>query len=86
MMPRPGPSLARLDLAAVQLDDVADDREAEAEPAVRTRDGRVALAEAIEDERQQVRRDPFAVVGRRSIRPRCADPRSATRSTGRRAA
>ncbi len=49
------PIALRLDTPAVQLDDVADDREAETEPAVRPRDRGVALREPVEDERQQFR-------------------------------
>ena len=54
-------SLARtlgVDGAAVQLDDVPDDREAEPEPAVRPRDAAVGLAEAIEEERAELRGEP----------------------------
>ncbi len=48
--------------AAVQLDDVAHDREPDAEPAVRARGRRVVLAEALEDVRQKVRVDTGAGV------------------------
>ncbi len=44
----------RVDRAAVQLDEVADDRESEPEAAVLARAGRVLLAEAIEDVRQEL--------------------------------
>ena len=44
----------RLDRAAVQLDDVPDDGQPEAEAGVRPRRAAVGLAEAIEDERQHL--------------------------------
>ena len=69
--PLPSPSLVRRDLAAVQLDEVAHDREAEAEAAVRARGAAVGLAEALEHVRQEVGRDARAGVGDRDLE-RCA--------------
>ncbi len=65
--PRFSPSLADVDRAAVQLDDVADDGQAEAEAGVRPRRAAVRLPEAIEDERQDVGGDPFAGVGHHDL-------------------
>ena len=48
--------------AAVQLDEVAHDGEAEAEAAVRARAGAVRLAEALEDVGQELGRDALAGV------------------------
>ena len=47
-LPFPGPSLARLDVAAVQLDQAAHDREAEAEAALRPVEGLALLHEQVE--------------------------------------
>ena len=47
----------RLHGAAVQLDDVAHDREPEPEPAGLARRRRIGLAEPLEDVRQEIRRD-----------------------------
>ena len=47
----------------MELDDVADDGEPEAEAAVRSRRGRVSLPEAIEYIRQQVRRHALTGIG-----------------------
>ena len=58
----------RLDAARVQLDEVADDGEAEAEAAVAPGDGRVGLAEAVEDVREELGRDSLAGVGDRDLR------------------
>ncbi len=62
---RPLPLSRALDLgrAAVQLDQVADDRQAEPEPAVGAGDRPVGLAEAVEDVRQEVGADADAGVG-----------------------
>src|SRR5438128_3708762 len=49
--------------AAVKLDDVLHQREAEPEAAVRARARAVALAERLEDVRNELRRDPDARVG-----------------------
>ena len=56
--------LARgLDRSAVQLDELPDQREADAEPALGAVAGVVGLDEEIEDVRQQVRADAAAFVG-----------------------
>ena len=52
----------RLDVTAVQLDEVAHDRQAEAHAAVRARRGRVRLAEAFEHVREELGRDADARV------------------------
>src|SRR6202023_3512692 len=49
--------------AAVELDEVSDDREAETESAVFAGSAGVALAEALEDQGEQVSIDSFAIVG-----------------------
>src|SRR6185503_2102356 len=49
---------------AMQLDDVAHDREPEAEPTFAARRGGIRLAEAIEDERQERRIDSLPAVGK----------------------
>ena len=54
MAPVPGPSLLARDLAAMQVDQVLDDRQAQAEAAVRAVAGRIALREAVEQVRQEV--------------------------------
>ena len=72
----PAPSLLADDRAAMQRDDLAHERQAQTQPAGAARRGAVALAEAIEDVRQQ-------------IRPRCPAPcrsRSARRARPPRAA
>ncbi len=51
-----------VDRAAVRLDEVADDGEAEPEAAVAPRGGGVALAEALEDVGQERGRDALAVI------------------------
>src|ERR1043166_7615046 len=55
----------RRDGAAVKLDEVARDGEAEAEAAVLARDALVGLAEAVEDVRQEFGRDAAPRVGDR---------------------
>ena len=55
------------DLPAVQLDEVADDREAEAEAAVRARARGVGLAERVEHVREERRVDADAGVGDRQL-------------------
>src|SRR5207249_11402196 len=61
---RPLPLALALDLdrAAVQLDDVVDDREPETQAAVRARVRAVGLPEGLEDVRQELGRDPLALV------------------------
>ena len=54
--------------AAVQLDEVPDDRHAEAEAAVPAAHGAVGLPEPIEHERQELRRDADAGVGHLDLR------------------
>ena len=49
------------DGAAVQLDEVLDDRQAEAQPAVQAGRRGVGLAEALEDVRQELRLMPIPV-------------------------
>ena len=67
-LPRPAPSLARLDAAAVQLDDAAHQREADAEAAARAIERALALREEVEDPRQQLGRDADAGVRARGAR------------------
>ena len=50
------------DRSTVQVDDVADDREAEAKPAVDSSHRRIGLTEPVEDERQNIRSNPLAGV------------------------
>src|SRR5262249_52868049 len=50
------------DRPAVEVDEVVDDREAEAEPAVAAGDGGIGLGEAVEEPRQELRRDALARV------------------------
>src|SRR5438445_9336275 len=56
------PFALRLDGAAVQLDEVARDREAETEPAVRARERGIGLAEFVEHVREKARRNADAGV------------------------
>src|SRR5437899_733729 len=49
--------------AAVELDDVLDDGQSEAEAAVRARRAAVALAETLEDQRKELAGDALAGVG-----------------------
>ncbi len=57
-------SLARdVDVSAVKLDEVADDRESEPEPAGLLRGRSIRLAKAVEDEGKEFGRDAFARVG-----------------------
>ena len=58
------------DAAAVQLDDLPREREAEPEPAVPAARRRIGLAEPVEDVGQKIRRDALAGVARRSARRR----------------
>ena len=60
--PCPSPSLSAVDRAAVQLDQVAHDREPEPQALVLARARRAGLAEALEDVGQE---------GRRRCRCRC---------------
>src|SRR2546427_10501671 len=62
--PRPLPLALALDLdrAAVQLDQVADDREPETQATMRSRAPSVGLLEGLEDVRQELRLDPLALV------------------------
>ena len=46
----------------MKLDDVPHDRQADPEPAVLSRAGRIGLAKAVEDVRQELGADPRAVV------------------------
>ena len=64
---RPSPSLSAVIDPAVQLDEIAHDREAEAEAAVAPRAAGVLLAEPLEDVRQEFGGDADAGVGRRRI-------------------
>src|SRR6185436_8784016 len=52
----------RVRRAAVELDDAADDREPDAEAALRARDRGVGLPELLEDVRQERGRDAASVV------------------------
>ena len=52
----------RADDAAVEFDELSDDREAEPQAAVRAGGRGVGLAEAIEDVGEELRVDPFAAV------------------------
>ena len=56
------PFAAGLDGAAVHLDQAADQRQADAQAALRAGDRAVGLGEQVEDPRQQVRFDADAVV------------------------
>src|SRR5690348_14178964 len=58
----------RFDRAAVQLDELAHDGEAQAEPAALTRRGAVGLTKAFEDVRQELRIDPLSGVGDTQMR------------------
>ena len=60
--PRSGPALNASTRAAMQFDDVADDGEAESEAAAAPCGGRVGLAEAFEDVRQERRVDAAAGI------------------------
>src|SRR5205085_1134601 len=53
----------RGDAAAVELDDVLHDGQAESEAAVRARRAAVALTEALEDQRKELAADALAGVG-----------------------
>ena len=53
---------ARRHCPAVQLDEPMHDRQAEAEPAVAPSRGRLALAERLEDMRQEIGIDPLPGV------------------------
>src|SRR5207245_8916819 len=61
---RPLPIALALDLdrAAVQLDQVVDDREPETQATMRSRAPSVGLLEGLEDVRQELRLDPLALV------------------------
>jgi hypothetical protein len=69
-----------LDAPAVQLDEVAHDRQSESKSAVTPRRRAVGLTEALEHVRQELRLDPEAGVGhaqlqmRGGTRERDADP------------
>ena len=52
--PRFAPALSTATLPVVQLDEPSHDRQAEAEPALRTIDRPLALCEQVEHVRQQV--------------------------------
>lgn len=56
------PAALRADRAAVDLNEVPDDREAEAQAVVRARRRAVRLTESVEDEREELDRDALAVV------------------------
>ena len=59
-------SLARrLDPPAVELDDVANDGEAETEASVQPGDRAVALRKTVEDERQELRLNALTGIGDR---------------------
>ena len=57
------------DRAAVQLDEMLGDRQAEAEPERGARGRCVLLPEALEHVRQERRRDALAVVLHRDLQP-----------------
>ena len=61
-----------IDVAAVQLDDVSHDGEAEPEPAVSAADRRLALSESVEDERKELAANALARVADRDPRHRVA--------------
>ena len=61
--PRPVAVAARRDRAAMQLHEMPDDREAEAEAAVLSRAGGILLAEPIEHVREELGLDPGARIG-----------------------
>src|ERR687888_338594 len=60
--PLAGAATLRVRGSAVRLDDVPDDGEPEAEAAVRACGGAVGLAEALEDEGEEVRANALARV------------------------
>jgi len=72
--PLPGAGARRLDRAAVQLDQMADDGEAEAEATVLPARRGVGLAEALEDVGEELRLDPHPGVGDDDLDVR-VDPR-----------
>ena len=53
---------AHLDRSSVEYDEATDDREAKSEPTLGSVDGARALDEPVEQRRQEVRRNPHAVV------------------------
>src|SRR5438552_1048895 len=61
-----------IDVAAVQLDDVSHDGEAEPEAAVSAADRRLALSESVEDERKELAANALARVADRDPRHRVA--------------
>src|SRR5215213_4133655 len=72
----PVPRALRVRRAPVQLYEVTHYREAEPEPAVSPRRGRVRLPEAVEDVREEVRRDSLPRVSDRDL-----DSRTRARET-----
>ena len=60
VVPWPRPSLSTRDGAAVQLDELLHDGEAQPEPAVAARGGGVGLPEAVEHVGQELGGDPCA--------------------------
>src|SRR5215510_12217561 len=55
----------RLHLASVHFDPMPNNRKPKTEPAMQSRKGAVGLPEAVEDVRQKLIRDAFAVVSHR---------------------
>src|SRR5262245_46927158 len=53
----------RMYLPAVQLNQVANDRQSESKPTVHSRDGAVGLTKTIKDIRQKCWRNTFAAIG-----------------------
>src|SRR5205823_6915678 len=66
--PATGPGARRADPAAVQIDQVPDDREPEAEAAMGTGTAALRLSETIEDVWQESRADPHPRVLDRDLR------------------
>ena len=53
---------ARRDRSSVSLDELPDDCEAQPQPTVTARGGRIPLPEGLENVRQEIRRNALAVV------------------------
>src|SRR6185437_5365137 len=65
----PLPFAEGADRAAVQLGNLLDDRQSQAEAPVAARTGRILLAEALEDTWQEVRRDALTLVAHQHSQP-----------------
>ena len=65
--PAPGPSLEAVHSPAVQLDQLAHNRQAKPEPAVFARKAAVRLPESLEDMRQERRFDALPVIAHHDV-------------------